>query len=174
MLLQPSCNPLQLVLAQRSVHASLMRAIPVLMLIATCRAICSAEGPFGAWKMNPARSTLSGDAHLKSLIVRVEEHAKGEVFTLERIDGAGRTTTASTILYFDGKPRDFEEPGCSGSQSSRRVDNQTVEILRKCASGEWTRFVRRLAAQPNELILDITEQQSGGRRVERRLVLEKQ
>jgi hypothetical protein len=51
---------------------------------------------------------------------------------------------------------------------------QTVEILRTCASGQWTRFVRRLSsAQPKELILVITEQHSDGRRCERRLVLEK-
>jgi hypothetical protein len=35
--------------------------------------------------------------------------------------------------------------------------NRTVEILRKCASGESTRFVRRLAEHPKELILDITD-----------------
>jgi hypothetical protein len=51
---------------------------------------------------------------------------------------------------------------------------QTVEIPRKCASGEWTRFVRRSAAQAKELIVDITGQHSNGRRFERRLVLEKQ
>jgi hypothetical protein len=54
------------------------------------------------------------------------------------------------------------------------VDKGTVEILRKCATGKWTRFVRRLSAQPNELALEITEQQSDGRRFERRVVLEKQ
>ena len=136
--------------------------------------ICWAGGPFGAWKMNPARSTPTASPRLKSLIVRFEKHDKGEVFTLERIDADGRTTTASTILYLDGKPRDFQDLGCSGTQSSRRVDTQTVEILRTCASGQWTRFVRRLSsAHPKELILDITEQHSDGRRSERRLVLEK-
>jgi hypothetical protein len=152
-----------------------MRAlvIPIptaLMLIGVCRA----EGPFGTWKMNAVRSTPSADARLKSLTVRFEEHAKGEVFTLERIDGDGRTATTSMILYLDGRPRDFEDLGCSGTQSSRRVDTQTVEILRTCASGERTRFVRRLSSvQPKELIFDITEQHSDGRRSERRLVLEK-
>ena len=141
-----------------------------MMLISTCKA----GGPFGIWKMNPARSTPTVDLRLKSLTVRVEAHAKGEVFTLEQIDGDGRNTTASTILYLDGKPRDFADHGCSGTQSSRRMDTQTIEILRTCASGGWTRFVRRLSsAQPNELILDITEQHGDGRRSERRLVLEK-
>ena len=82
--------------------------------------------------------------------------------------------TSSTILYLDGKPRDFQDLGCSGTQSSWRVDNRTVEILRTCAGGEWTRFVRRLAAQANELVLEITEQQPNGRRFERRLALEKE
>jgi hypothetical protein len=135
-----------------------MRTFSLLTLLA---AACWADGAFGTWKT-------------KTLTVRFEPHAKGEVFTLNRIDGDGRTTTSSTILYLDGKPRDFEEPKCSGTQSSRRLDGQTVEILRKCASGEWTRFIRRLAMQPKELVLEITEQHTDGRRFERRLILEKQ
>ena len=47
-------------------------------------------------------------------------------------------------------------------------------VIRKCASGEWLRLVRRLSSQPNELVLEVTEQRAGGRRFERRLVLEKQ
>ena len=70
--------------------------------------------------------------------------------------------------------RDFQDFGCSGTQSSRRVDSQTVEILRKCANGGWTRFVRRLAAQPKDLVLEITEHYADGRRFERHLILEKQ
>jgi hypothetical protein len=96
------------------------------------------------------------------------------VFTLNRIDGNGRSTTSSTILYLDNKPREFQDFGCSGTQSSRRLDSQTVEILRTCVSGEWTRFIRRLSAQPKELVLEITQQEPGGRRFERRFVLQKQ
>jgi hypothetical protein len=124
--------------------------------------------------MNPARSTPTANPRLKSLTLRLEEHAKGEVFTLEQMYGDGRITTASRILYLDGKPRSFEDARCSGTRSARRVDSQTVEILRMCASGETTKFVRHLARQGMELILEITEQRSGGRRFERRLVLEKQ
>ena len=153
-----------------------MRTIPLLILIATaCRAPLSrAEGAFGIWNMNVARSTFTGDAQPKGLTVRIEPHTKGEVFTLDKVGGDNRATTSSTILYFDGKSRDFQDLGCSGTQSSRRVDSRTVEVLRKCANGEWTRLVRRSAAQPKELILEITEQHPDGRRFERRLVLEKQ
>ena len=97
---------------------------------------------------------------------------RGSLLTPPRREGPG--FQRSTLLYFDGKPRDFEDFGCSGTQSSRRVDSRTVEILRKCASGEWTRWVRRLTAQPGALMLDITEHHPDGRRFERRLVLEKQ
>jgi hypothetical protein len=92
---------------------------------------------------------------------------------MDTIHDDGQVTTSSTILYFDGKPRDFQDLGCSGTQTSRRVDNRTVEILRNCAGGEWTRLIRRSTVRPKELILDISEQ-SNGRRSERRLVLEKQ
>ena len=114
------------------------------------------------------------DPRPKSITIRIEPHAKTEVFTLDRIEADGRATTSSTILYFDGQPSEFQDLGCSGTQSSRRVDSQSVEILRTCASGRWTRFVRRLAAQPNELVMEVTEQRAGGRRLDRRLVLEKQ
>ncbi len=126
---------------------------------------------FGSWKVNPIRSL---DPFPGSLTARFEPHGKGEVFTLDRTEQDGRATTSSTILYFDGRPRDFEDLGCTGTQSSRRLDNKVVEILRKCESGQWIRFVRRTSAKPNELFLEITEQHSDGRRFERRLMLEKQ
>jgi hypothetical protein len=147
-----------------------MRAILLTLLLSVPG--CG-EGAFGSWKMNPGRSTFPTDPPPRSLTLRIEPHAKGEVFTLDRIDRNGRASSDSTILYFDGKPRDFQDSSCSGTQSSHRVDTRTVEILRKCASGEWTRFVRRLA-HGRELILEITTRQSGGRQLERRLVLEKQ
>ena len=96
-----------------------MRIAVLLILIG---AACWAGDAFGVWKV-------------KSLTVRFEPHAKGEVFTLNKIDGDGRTTTSSTILYLDGKPRDFDDTKCSGTQSSRRLDGRTVEILHKCSNG---------------------------------------
>ena len=142
----------------------------MMLAAATCWA---GDGAFGIWKLNAARSTFAGDAQPKSLMVRIEPHAKGEVFTLDRTETDGRTNSSSTILYFDGAPRDFHDHDCSGTQSSRRMDGRTVEILRKCGSGQWTRFIRRSGAQPNQLILEIAEQHPDGRRSERRLVLEK-
>lgn len=134
----------------------------------------SGGGAFGTWIVNPARSTFAGDLHPKSITLRIEPHPKGEVFTLYRIEADGRATTSSILLYLDGKPRDFQDAGCSGTQSSRRVDSQTVEILRTCVNGNEIRFVRRLSAQSNELIMEVTEHQASGHRFERHLVLEKQ
>lgn len=129
---------------------------------------------FGAWKMNPSRSTSWEGAQPMSFSVRIEAHPKGEAFTLDRIEPDGRATSSSTILYLDGIPRDFQDFECSGTQSSRRIDSQTVEILRECGGGAWTRLLRRLSARPNELVLDVTGQRADGRRFERRLILERQ
>jgi hypothetical protein len=144
-----------------------MRIAALAILIgAGCRA--------DVWQLNAARSTFAGDTRPKALTVRIEPHAKGEVFTVDRVEPDGRVTTSSTILYFDSTPRDFQDRGCSGTQSSRRVDAGTVEILRNCAGGGWIRFLRRAGASPAELILDIIEQLPDGRRFVRRLVLQKQ
>lgn len=121
----------------------IMRAILLLALFACA---CWAEEAFGNWKMNPERSTFNGNSHPRSLTVRFEAHARGEVFTVDRIEADRRATASSTILYLDGKPRDFQDSGCSGTQSSRRLDNRTVEILRNCDSGRRTRLVRRAGA----------------------------
>jgi len=144
-----------------------------LVLVSLVVATGWADGAFGTWRMNAAKSTLPGDMRPRSLTVRIEPHAKGEVFTLDRVEPDGRATSSSSILHLDGEPRQFQDFGCSGIQSSRRVDGRTVEILRMCATGDWVRLIRRSAAQPNELVLEITEQRSDGRRIERRLVLEK-
>ena len=90
--------------------------------------------------MDVARSRFRGAIQPKSLTVRIEPHAKGEVFTLDRSEADGRTTSSSTILYFDGAPRDFQDFECSGTQSSRRLDPETVEILRRCGRDQWTKF----------------------------------
>jgi hypothetical protein len=141
---------------------------PLLILVGSAQG-----GIFGSWKLNAARSTFTGVTPPKSLTLRVEPHAKGEVVTVDRTEISGRATSSSMILYLDGVARPFEDAGCSGTRLSRRVDSQTVEIMWTCTSGESTKFLRRLAQQGKELILEITEQRSGGRRFERRLVLGK-
>jgi hypothetical protein len=133
----------------------------------------AADSLFGTWKLNAARSTFAGDTQPKSLTVRIEPHAKGEVFTLERTETNGRSTTASVLLYFDGRARAFNEAECSGTRSSRRLDSRTVEIINECAGGQSTRVIRR-SGEPNELVLEITDQYPDGRHYERRLVLERQ
>ncbi len=125
---------------------------------------------FGVWKLNPARSTLGENQ--KSVTIRVELHSRGEVFTLDTMAADGRALTSSTILYFDGTTRAFQDSTCSGMQSSRRLDARTVEIVRECVGGQ-VRLIRRVE-KPGVLILEITEQHSDGRRSERRLVMEKQ
>src|SRR6476646_6431775 len=150
-----------------------MRVLLVMLLQLTCVGQ-GLERTAGTWKITMARSTFAGTAPFKSLIARIEHHPKGEVFTLDRIETDGRTTSYSTILYFDGEPRRFDDFGCSGIQSSRRSDERTVEIVRTCASGGWMRLLRRASAKANELVLEISEQSADGRRFDRRLMLEKQ
>jgi hypothetical protein len=129
--------------------------------------------PLGSWKLNAARSTFAGDIRPKSLTVRIEPHARGEVVTLDRTEVNGQMTSSSMVLYLDGVARDFQQGECSGTQSSRRIDSQTVEIVRHCGAGAWTRLVRRTAPK-NQLVLEISEQRADGRRFDRRLVFEKQ
>ena len=136
------------------------------------RACCLGQ-PFGSWNLNAAQSTFAGDTHPRSFTIRIEPHTKGEVCTLERIEADGRAISSSSILYLDGKERDFRDGECSGTQSSRRIDSRTIEILRNCGPSAWIRFVRRTASK-GQLVIEVSEQRADGRRFERRLVFEKQ
>jgi hypothetical protein len=139
----------------------------------TLGAGCWAGAAYGTWKLNAARSTFAGDTQPRILTIRIEPHTKGEVRTLDRIDADGRAISSSTILYLDGRERDFRDGECSGTQSSRRIVSRTIEILRNCGAGAWTKFVRRTAPK-NQLVLEISEQHADGRRFDRRLEFEKQ
>ena len=144
------------------------------LLIATA-AVCAANSTFGTWKMNPARSTFTGRGQPKTLSVRIEPHAKGEVFTLDRVESDGRATSSSSILYLDGAPREIQDFDCAGAQSSLRLDSRTVEIRRQCANSDGTWLVRHSTQQSKDLLLDIKEnQRQAGPECEWHLILEKQ
>jgi len=166
----PLCSPFRLAFSHTSAHRDHVRTILLILLLG---APDCAEDAFGSWKVDPARSKLVGDADPRMVLVRIERHTKGEVFTWEQVREKGEKLTTSTILYLDGKEREFQGDSCFGTQSSRRVDGRTVEIVSKCRDG-WTRWIRRLLPESKELILEITEHLSDERRLERRLVLEKQ
>ena len=146
------------------------RLLAMIAIVTSCRA----ESMLGTWQMLASASTFQGDTRPRSLTVRIEPHVKGEVLTFERVEADGRTIVSSTILYFDGAARSIHDIGCSGTQSSSRLENQAVQILRKCDNGAWIKLVRRPGVDKQELILDITEQHADGRHFTRRLVLTKQ
>jgi hypothetical protein len=142
------------------------------ILLAAALAVSCLGQIVGVWKMDAARSTFTGSSRPKSFTMRIENHPSGEVLTVDTVAEDGRATTFSTILYFDGKPRDFHDFSCSGTQRSRRLDARAVEILRECAGGRQVRFLRR-NVEPGVLIFEITEQNPEGRRTERRLALDR-
>ena len=133
-----------------------------------------ADSRFGTWKVNIQRSVFPADRAPKRLTVRIEPHAKGEVFTLDRLETDGRATSSSSILYFDGTPRDLQDFDCVGIQSSRRLDRGTFEIRRICAASDEVWVVRHSGNKSDELSIDITEKRHPGPNLDWHLALKKQ
>ena len=94
----------------------------IILLLALASGAGWGNDAFGIWKMNPRRSTFAADPVASSFALRIERHAKGEIFTVERTEQDGRSGSDSTILYLDRKPRDYQDLDCKGIQSSQRVD----------------------------------------------------
>jgi hypothetical protein len=143
------------------------------LLLVAAGGACWGYDALGLWKISVSRSTFAAERPPRNLTVRIERHANGEVLTVERTEQDGRSSSESTILYLDGKPRDYEDLDCKGTQSSQRVDNRTVEILRTCQAGGWIRLVRRVNTS-GELVLEVSGRRPNGSQVQMRLVLEKQ
>jgi hypothetical protein len=136
-------------------------------------AVCSAQEALGTWKLNPARSAFNADPHPGEIMLRIERHAKGEAVTVDRILDNGRAETTSIILYLNGQPREFQVKGCSGTQSSQRLDGRTVEVRFECRDGRSVRLIRRVSPESRDLVLEVLDQPVGGRQIRSRLVLEK-
>jgi hypothetical protein len=121
--------------------------MPMIFLLSFLVSTNCAESTFGTWKAITNRSRFSGGSAPKNLTVRIERHSNGEVFTLDKVESDGRGISSSTTLYLDGAPREFQNFDCSGTQSPRRLDTRTVEIVPKCADRDGTWLVRHSTDQ---------------------------
>jgi hypothetical protein len=145
----------------------------IILLLVLAGGVGLGDDADGVWKLSPGRSTFGEGRHPRNLILRIERRPSGEVFTVDRTEEDGRSSTYSTVLFLDGKPRDYQDLKCKGTQSSQRLDTRTVEITRTCEVGGWMRFIRRVNTD-GELVLEVSGQRLNGRQVQGRLVLEKQ
>ena len=145
----------------------------MVVLLVLAGGACGGDDALGIWKMNPRRSAFTAERAPRNFTLRIERHAQGEVFTVERTEQDGRSSSDSTILFFDRKPREYQDQDCRGTQSSQRLDNRTVEILRTCEAGAWTRVIRRVNTN-GAPIVEVSGRRADGRPIETRLVLEKE
>ena len=83
----------------------LRRLFPAVVLLAAI----GLGQPFETWKLEVARSTFAGDIRPKSLTLRIEPRARGEVVTVYRTEINGQTTSCSMVLYVDGVARGFQQ-----------------------------------------------------------------
>ena len=145
-----------------------------ILILTFCSTACCAGSVLGTWRMDRTRSRFASADQPRSLTVRIEPHAKGRVFTLDRLEGDGRNTSFSTVLYLDGTSRDFQDFACSGTQSSTWRDERTIEIRRVCANSESVWRVRESPGNSGELTIEITEKSRDGSTLGRRVVLKRQ
>lgn len=129
----------------------------------------------GTWKMNPAKSKHNDQGALpRSLVIRYEAHAEGEMVTIWRVTQDGRSETDSFILRYDG--RDYPHPRTQRFDlfSARKLRDGATEVLFKKDGKVVGRQVRRLSGRGKQLTIEHQLVLATGERVERLLVFEKQ
>src|SRR3954452_18899999 len=100
----PATTPSVLFFAVRSLHCLHMRII--LLLVLAGGTGWGRGDAVGVWELNPSRSAFAAHPKPRSLFLRIQRHPSGEVFTLDRTELDGRSTTDSTVLFLDAQPRD--------------------------------------------------------------------
>jgi hypothetical protein len=85
--------------------------------------------PFiGTWKLNPERSTYSGQQPWRSNTQTVKPAAQGLAFTEDIVTANGTTNHTVLPLIYDGQPHPVtERGGNSDSIMIRRIDASTQE-----------------------------------------------
>jgi hypothetical protein len=89
-------------------------------------ALAQADPFIGTWKLNPAKSTYSGQPPWKSSTQTVQPAAQGLLFTEENVNGNGRAGRTVLSLIYDGQPHPVIQAN-SDSISIRRIDASTQE-----------------------------------------------
>ena len=116
----PSSYPRNLVLSVASAHCCRMRMVlpPTALISVSCTVAIGPDHALGVWRVPPARSP---GPYSNVLTIRFEPHNSGEVFTLNRTEANGRSTTSSVLLYFDGRGRTSVLDRRRNAQSGRSV-----------------------------------------------------
>jgi hypothetical protein len=115
--------------------------------------------------MKSAPSTFARGVCPSTFAKRIEPHIKGEL-TLDQAEPEDQATTLSTVPYLERKPREFQDTGCFGRQSSPSLHDETLEVVRHSSSAARTRLIRRPGKRRHELV-EIPKQRADGRRGQR-------
>jgi hypothetical protein len=101
----------------------------VLAFMMVSQSASAQADPFiGTWKLNPAKSTYSGQQPLQSRTQTVQPAAQGLLFTEESVNADGRAARTVLSLIYDGQPHPVIEGGANAdSVIIRRIDASTQE-----------------------------------------------
>src|SRR5262245_6134653 len=124
-----------------------------LLLIVLFAAHGFAQTP-GTWKMNPAKSKHNDQYGFpRSLVIRYEAHAAGEIVTIWRVTQDGRSETDSYLLRFDGKDYPHPRRERFDCYRARKLDNGAIDILFMKEEKIVGREIRRLSADAAEVLI---------------------
>jgi hypothetical protein len=115
-----------------------------ILILTVCSTACCAGSLLGTWRIDRARSWFAVPDHPQSLTVRIEPHAKGRVFTLDRLEADGRTTVSATSCTSMAHPTTFR---ISPVRARNRRGGRTNERSR---SGESVRMASQYGAFGNQ------------------------
>ena len=118
------------------------------VLVVVCSTLLAqAPSPlFGAWKLDPAKSTFSPGPAPKSQSAKLDAMDGGMRTVADRVEADGSLTHFEWTVKFDGK--DYPVKGDPGRDavSVKKIDDFTIEITNKKA-GKTTTTIRAVYAR---------------------------
>ena len=148
----------------------MLRPMMTMMLMAT---MSYAQAP-GTWKMTLSKPKPDGQGSaLKSLVIQIEPHPEGDIFTSWSESEDGTSETESYILRLDGKGYTYRGQQFD-SISARRLTGESIEVVYKKEGKVVARQIRKLHDKGRQMTIEHQLLSDSGKWLSIEIVLQKQ
>jgi hypothetical protein len=128
----------------------------------------------GTWKLNPAKSTYSPGAPLRSQTVTFQSEGQGLRMTVDTIDAQGKLTKTVGMILDDGKFHPVKGVSAYDASSFKIVNDSTTWCIRTKAGKVVQTLIIEVSADNKTLTVAIAGVTANGRYINNVNVSDKQ
>jgi hypothetical protein len=137
-------------------------------------ALAQSDPAVGTWKLNPEKSRYTPGPVPKSNVITITAVENGLKVSGQGIDGAGKPTSLSYTVTYDGKEKPVTGSPDYDSTAGKRISANVTEQTRKREGREVQTQKREVSADGKTMTITTRGKDKAGRTINNVAVFEKQ